>query len=141
MKWSILAPVLVVLPFAAAIAEENPLPSGFTTEPVLKSTTTADGDPLRLPSGKPEITSVIGILEPGGQTARHQHPVPVYVYVLEGEIESRTEGGEPRAYKAGEAFLESVDRWHQAFNTGDGPSKILVVFIGEEGAKTTVASQ
>jgi hypothetical protein len=27
--------------------------------------------------------------------------------------------------------------WHQAFNEGDQPTKILVVFFGEEGKPTT----
>lgn len=137
MKIRLIASALLVLPFSAALAQDDALPQGFTTESVLKSTTTADGDPLQLPSGTPEIVSVIGTLEPGGQTARHQHPVPVYVYVLEGELEVRGDEGEPRTYSAGEAFLESVNRWHQGFNTGDAPTKILVVFIGAEGEQTT----
>jgi quercetin dioxygenase-like cupin family protein len=142
MKKLLAALVLVVLPCSAAIAQDDALPSGFKAQSVLKSTKTADGDPLKLPqSGNPEIVSVIGTLEPGGRTARHQHPVPVYVYVMEGELEVKTEGGEPRHYKAGDAFLESVDRWHQAFNKSAGESKILVVFIGEEGKPTTIASK
>jgi quercetin dioxygenase-like cupin family protein len=60
---------------------------------------------------------------------------------MEGQLEVKTEGGEPRSYKAGEAFLESVDRWHQAFNNADSDTKILVVFIGEEGKPTTIASK
>jgi len=120
---------------------DQALPSGFKAEPVLKESTTADGDPLQLPGGTAEIISVIGTLDPGGRTARHQHPVPVYVYVLEGEIEVQTEGGEPRQYKQGDAFLESMNKWHQAFNKGQSPTKILVVFIGEQGKPTTVTSQ
>ena len=142
MKWFAAAFVSLVLPLSAAVAQDDPLPSGFEAQPVLKSTKTADGEPLQLPqSGTAEIVSVIGTLEPGGRTARHQHPVPVYVYVMEGELEVQTEGGEPRNYKAGEAFLESVNQWHQAFNRTDAQTKILVVFIGEEGKPTTVTSQ
>ena len=141
MKLSFFAPVLFVVPLASASAQDNPLPEGFSTQAVLKSSVTADGDPLQLPSGSPEIVSVIGTIEPGGRTPRHQHPVPVYVYVLEGELEVITEGGEPRVQKAGEAFLESVNRWHQAFNKSDKQTRILVVFIGEEGKPTTVASK
>jgi quercetin dioxygenase-like cupin family protein len=120
---------------------EDALPAGFATVPVLKSGLTADGDPLALPGGTPEIVSVIGTLESGGRTARHQHPVPVYVYVLEGELEVQTEGKDVRHYSAGEAFLESINRWHQAFNNSGSPTKILVVFIGEAGKPTTVAAQ
>jgi quercetin dioxygenase-like cupin family protein len=130
-----------LMPTSAAAQADEALPSGFKAEPVLKETKTADGDPIQLPSGTAEIVSVIGTIEAGGRTARHQHPVPVYVYVLEGELEVQTEGGEPRQYKQGEAFLESVNQWHQAFNNGQSPTKILVVFIGEEGKPTTVTSQ
>jgi quercetin dioxygenase-like cupin family protein len=129
--------------FSPALAQDNmALPQGFKAEPVLKSGKTADGDPLKFPATeKAEIVSVIGTLEPGGRTALHQHPVPVYVYLLEGSLTVKTEGGEPRNYKAGQAFLESVNKWHQAFNEGDQPTKILVVFMGEEGKPTTQAKQ
>ena len=131
-----------VLTVSMAAAADNPLPSGFKTQAVLKSTKTADGDPLQFPqSGAAEVVSVIGTIEPGGRTARHQHPVPVFVYVMEGELEVKTEGGEPRHYKAGDAFLESVNHWHQAFNKSASETKILVVFIGEEGKPTTVVEK
>ena len=77
-------------------------------------------------------------MQPGGRTARHQHPVPVYVYVLEGELQVQTDGKEPRQYKTGEAFLESVNTWHQAYNKGSIPTRILVVFVGQEGMPSTV---
>lgn len=139
------AAALSVLAFFASVppgstADTSALPQGFEVAPVLKSTTTADGDPLAYPrTDKPQIVSVVGTLAPGGRTALHQHPVPVFVYLLEGSLTVETEGGEPRHYKAGEAFLESVDRWHQAFNNGDTPARLLVVFVAEEGKPTTVA--
>lgn len=122
--------------------ENQALPKGFKTTPVLKSAKTADGDALVYPkTDKPEIVSVIGTLDPGGRTPLHQHPVPVYVYVLDGALEVQTEGKSVRNYKAGEAFLESVGLWHQAFNKTDKPVKLLVVFVGEEGKPTTQAKQ
>jgi quercetin dioxygenase-like cupin family protein len=123
----------------SAGATDQALPTGFETKPVLKSGKTADGDLLQLPkTEKPEIISVIGTLQPGGRTARHQHPVPVYVYVLEGELEVQADGSQARQYKTGDAFLESVNKWHQAHNNGSTPAKILVVFVGEEGKPSTV---
>jgi quercetin dioxygenase-like cupin family protein len=123
----------------AAGATDEALPAGFETKPVLKSGKTAEGDPLQFPrTEKPEIVSVIGTLQPGGRTARHQHPIPVYVYVMEGELEVQTDGHAARQYKAGDAFLESVNMWHQARNKGSTPTRILVVFVGEEGKPTTI---
>lgn len=121
-----------------AQAQDNPLPAGFTTQPLLKSTMTRDNEPIRYPSVNPEMISVIGTLEKGGRTPLHLHPIPVYVYVLQGEIELRTEGKATHRYKTGDAFIESQNRKHQAFNVADGPSRLLVVFVGEVGKPTTV---
>jgi len=128
--------------FAQAAADDQALPKGFKSTPVLKSGLTAGKKPIEYPkAGKAEIISVIGQLEPGGRTALHQHPVPVYVYVLEGTLTVQAQGAEAREYKPGQAYLEDVNHWHQAFNKGDAPVKILVVFVGEEGKPTTIAAK
>jgi quercetin dioxygenase-like cupin family protein len=132
---------LVLLAGTVAVAQEDPLPQGFETQSLLKSSVSRDDDPIVYPTGKPEVISVIGTLAKDGRTALHEHPVPVYVYIMEGEVELRTEGKEPHRYKAGEAFIETQNRKHQAFNVSDVPSKILVVFIGEQGKPTTVAAE
>jgi quercetin dioxygenase-like cupin family protein len=143
MKRHFTTTAIAIAMASAAVAQHHSasdaLPTGFETKPVLKSTKTADGDPLQFPSGgTPEIVSVIGTLQPGGRTARHQHPIPVYVYVLEGELQVQTDDKEPRHYRTGDAFLESVNTWHQAYNKGSTPARILVVFVGEEGRPSTV---
>jgi quercetin dioxygenase-like cupin family protein len=128
------------VPLAQAAGEDQALPKGFKTTPVLKSGLTAGKKQIEYPkTAKAEIISVIGQLEPGGRTALHQHPVPVYVYVLEGTLTVQDQGAEARDYKPGQAFLEDVNHWHQAFNKGSAPAKILVVFVGEEGKPTITA--
>ncbi len=130
------------MPVAQAQSGDDALPKGFKTTPVLKSGKTAGNMPIDYPkTGKAEIISVIGEMEPGGRTARHQHPVPVYVYVLEGTVTVQAEGAQARDYKPGQAFLEDINHWHQAFNKGTTPVKILVVFVGEEGKPTTVTAK
>jgi quercetin dioxygenase-like cupin family protein len=135
-KTSALAAMMFVA--VGAAQAQDALPAGFKSQPVLKTGQTRDNDPIVYPSGKPLIISVIGTLEPGGRTSLHQHPVPTYVYILEGEVELRTEGQKPHRYKAGEAYIESLNRTHQVFNIGKGPVRYLVVFVGEEGTPTTV---
>ena len=123
-------------------SDSEALPKGFKTTPVLKTAQTASNMTLAYPkAGQAEVVSVTGELEPGGRTARHQHPVPVFVYVLEGTITVQADGGEPREYAPGKAFVEDVNHWHQAFNKGTTPVKILVVFMGEEGKPTTINAQ
>lgn len=120
-------------------AGDQALPKGFKTTPVLKSVQTASNRKLEYAKAtQAEIVSVIGELEPGGRTSRHQHPVPVFVYVLEGTLTVQADGGQPREYAPGKAFMEDINHWHQAFNKGTAPVKILVVFMGEEGKPTTI---
>ncbi len=144
MKLHVFAGVALIAMTGMAVAQQqhaadHALPSGFETKPLLKSGKTADGDPVQYPkTEKAEIVAVTGTLAPGGRTPLHQHPIPVYVYVMEGELEVQTEGKEARHYKTGDSFIESVNRSHQAFNKGSSPAKILVVFVGEEGRPTTV---
>jgi quercetin dioxygenase-like cupin family protein len=127
---------------ATALAQDSALPAGFKTQPLLKSGQTRDKQPIAYPkTGRPEIISVIGIIEPGGRTPLHEHPVPTYVYVLEGEVELQSDGGQTHRYKAGEAYIEALNRKHQLFNKGSAPAKVLVVFVGEEGKSTTVAAK
>jgi quercetin dioxygenase-like cupin family protein len=136
-----LACVALFMPAGMASAQDDALPAGFATTPVISTGVTRDGDPLVYPSGTPAIISVIGTIEPGGRTPLHQHPVPVYVYILEGEVELRTDGGDPFRYTAGEAYIEALNRDHQLFNVGDAPARVLVVFVGQDGTPTTVAAQ
>jgi quercetin dioxygenase-like cupin family protein len=131
----------LAIPLATALAQDDALPAGFAAQSLIKTTVTRDNEPIVYPTGTPEMVSVIGTLEKGGRTALHEHPVPVYVYIMEGEVELKSEGGEPHRYKAGEAFIEAQNRKHQAFNVADTPTKLLVVFVGEEGKPTTVAAQ
>jgi quercetin dioxygenase-like cupin family protein len=118
---------------------DQALPKGFKTTPVLKSVQTASNMKIEYArAGQAEVVSVIGELEPGGRTSRHQHPVPVFVYVLEGTLTVQADGGPAREYAQGKAFIEDMNHWHQAFNKGTVPVKILVVFMGEEGKPTTI---
>ena len=101
---------------------------------ILQASTTADGTPIAYPlTDKPEITAAIVEIPPGGETAMHKHPVPTFVYVMEGVVDVPTEGGETRHYKAGDAFLEVVNKIHKGVNKGDGPARALVIYIGEQG--------
>lgn len=140
MQRLVIVSLVTLVMFATASAQDDrALPKGFKVTPVLKTGQTASHAKIEYPRmTQAEVVSVIGELEPGGRTARHQHPVPVFVYVLEGTLMVQAEGGQPREYKPGQAFMEDVNHWHQAFNKGGEPVKILVVFMGEEGKPTTI---
>jgi quercetin dioxygenase-like cupin family protein len=107
---------------------------GLKSTPVLKSAATVTGQPVEYPrTDTPEVVSVILELAPGGEVGRHMHPIGGHVYVLEGAVTLEVEGGPRKEYRAGEAFIEPREQWHNARNTGATPARVLVVTFGEQG--------
>ena len=107
---------------------------GFKATPIFKGSTTMAGQKLEyLKTDKPEITSLLIELEPGGEVGRHRHLISGYVYVMEGAITVEMEDGTRHVFQAGQSFLEATNTWHNAKNMGKVPIKLLVVTSGEEG--------
>ena len=111
---------------------------GMKSSTVLQTTTTAIGQPLQFPQTRNQFTGVVIELAPGGEVGRHMHPVPNFVYVLNGDITIEAEGHPARTYSAGQSFVESTNTWHNGINRGTTTVQILVVFAGEEGKPVTV---
>ena len=128
---------LLIPPAAADEAAKKA--SGFEAKPLFKASQTADGGALMLPApDKAEITSAAVTIQPGGHTALHQHPVVSFVYILEGELDVH-QGEIVRHYKAGDALIEPINSPMQAFNSGAGVTRMLVVNLGEQGKPSMVA--
>ncbi len=79
-------------------------------------------------------------LEPGQQTGWHTHPVPVFGYILEGELTVDYGAKGVRTYVKGEGLAEAMNEAHNGRNTGLGPVTILAVFIGVEGMPASFVS-
>jgi quercetin dioxygenase-like cupin family protein len=130
--------LLVVSP---AIAAEPYEAEGFEGQPVLVTTQTADGGVISYPSaGAPQIVAVVLTIQPGGRSDLHHHPVPAFVYVLEGEFELR-QGNVAWTIKAGEALVEPIESKLQAFNPGSVPTKVLVVHVGSTEVEPIIRDQ
>jgi quercetin dioxygenase-like cupin family protein len=107
--------------------------------PLLSSGQTIVGETLNYPSGAPaRITAAILTLPPGAATGWHTHGVPVFGYILDGELTVDYGDKGNRVYRAGEALLEAIQVAHNGRNTGSGPMRILAVFMGVEGSSTSV---
>lgn len=101
---------------------------------VSKNATTDAGEPISyLSTPNAEVTSAILSLPPGGKTKWMTHPVPGYIYVLEGELTVEFEDGSHLKFKQGQAFMQARTKWHRGINEGSGPMRFLAVFYGEKG--------
>lgn len=104
-----------------------------------QSETTITKQPLVYPAGRQaQVTSLVITLAPGEAVKEHMHPVPLYGYILDGELTITYEKEAPLTFKKGEAFIEAVNTWHFGKNTGTVPTRILAVFIGAEGLPNVV---
>jgi quercetin dioxygenase-like cupin family protein len=127
---------------AAVLAAPAAAQVKFTATPILQSGVTVAGAPIAYPkTDSAEITSLRVDIGPGGETGRHMHPYPTFVYVLEGTVDVEMEGGGTRSYKAGDSFLEVLNTWHNGRNHGTATTKLLVVFVGVHGKPGMVRAQ
>jgi quercetin dioxygenase-like cupin family protein len=121
--------LLAATPFHSGQAQDYP-----TAKPVLSSGVTVAGETIHYPTGTAKVDAAIVTVAPGARTGWHRHGVPLFAYILAGElIVDYGEKGK-RTYKAGDGFLEAMDWPHDGHNPGATPVSILVVYMGAEGA-------
>ena len=108
-------------------------------EKVFSGNKTAVGETIRYPEGDPvDIRSLIVTLMPGETTGWHKHGVPAFGYILSGQVTVDYGVKGKRTYKKGEGFVDAMNWWHNGINDGDGPVRILVVFMGAQGAEAVI---
>jgi quercetin dioxygenase-like cupin family protein len=132
------AALLLAAVFAAA-DRVNAEDAGVLARPLLSTGTTILGETLHYPtSGPAHVTAAVVTLAPGVKTSLHRHGVPMFAYILEGEITVDYGDRGKRTYRQGDAFMETMDVPHFGADAGNGPVRILTVYIGAEGAPPDV---
>jgi quercetin dioxygenase-like cupin family protein len=97
-------------------------------------TTTIAGEPLAYPNTPdPVISSYVVTIPPGTVTPWMTHPVPAYLYVLEGTLTVELIDGTRQTFDAGHSLLQSRTTWHRGRNEGTTPMRFLAVFVGAKG--------
>lgn len=104
---------------------------------LLKTTTTWDGQPIRYPQGKAEVTALRVDIAPGTDTGWHTHSAPSFAVMLEGELEVTLEDGRVKKLQAGDVLAEVVKTPHIGHNRGVIPVKLVVFYAGTKGGATT----
>ena len=114
---------------------------GVTITPLVQGSKTLNGKAIEFPKQNAEMTAIMVEIAPGAEIGLHMHPVPLVVYVLQGALDVEIQGGEKHVIVEGKAFLEVVNTWHNGFNRGKTPVKILVVFAGEAGKQNLIRAE
>ena len=105
---------------------------------LLSTTQTVLGQAIVYPAEAPaKVDAAIVSMQPGEETGWHQHDVPMFGYILEGEVTVTYAGKGTHVYRQGDALIEAIDIPHNGRNTGNGPARILAVFMGADGVPDT----
>ena len=90
-------------------------------------------------SGK-EAMMVTVEYAPGASSPEHRHNAHTFVYVLEGAVVMQVKGGKEVTLGPGQTFYESPDDVHTVSRNASStsPAKLLVFFVKQTGAPTTV---
>ena len=109
-----------------------------TVASLLSTGQTILSQPIAYPTHSPaKIVSAIVTMLPGEETDWHQHDVPMFGYILEGEVTVTYAGKGTHVYRQGDALMEAIDIPHNGRNTGKIPARILAVFMGADGVPDT----
>ena len=111
-----------------------PPPPSYPAVPLLSTGTTIVGEKIRYPSGDAHVTAAIVTLAPGARTVLHRHDVPLFAYILEGELTVDYGAHGKRTYTQGQSLMEAMAVPHFGVNTGTTPMRLIGVYMGADGA-------
>ncbi|MEW6585637.1 MAG: cupin domain-containing protein [Nitrospirota bacterium] len=135
-----LAIMLVIFVFGVPyIVVAGDYGAGVKSTLILKTTSTTGNYPVKyLNTQNAEITVAKVEIKPGAETGWHSHPVPLYAYVLEGNLTVEIKGGNTYHFAAGDAIVEVVNIPHNGRNLGTMPVVLIAFYTGEVGKLNAV---
>jgi quercetin dioxygenase-like cupin family protein len=113
--------------------------TAYPVVPLLSASTSIVGEPIQYPAtGAAHVTAAIVTVAPGGKTIMHEHGVPMFAYILDGELTVDYGAHGKRVYRKGDALMEAMTVPHFGSNTGAEPVRILAVYMGSQGAQEKI---
>lgn len=113
----------------ASVAYEN-----ITAKPIPleQGPKTILGQDFKYPSGTPLIKAFDITIPAGKQTSLHSHAIPLYAYVIFGELEVDYGSKGKRIFKAGSSYIEAINWCHSGKSLGGKPARLIGVYLGQE---------
>ena len=124
--------------FWAGLSMARPPETLSKVDVLLSTQKTIIGQPISYPEQTPaKITAAMITMLPGQSTGWHKHDVPLFAYIIDGELTVDYGSHGKRVYRSGDTFMEAIEAPHDGTVTGQTPAKLLAVFMGAEGLKNT----
>lgn len=93
----------------------------------------------------PDVPGKFGLMvsvtyAPGQESVPHSHPGSVFVYVVEGEVQSQLDNGKLVTYKAGQSWYEAPGAVHSASRNASKtkPARLVAWMMADEAGEVVV---
>ena len=126
----------ILLTTACASTSNNVVPGNPSSETLLESTASWDGEGFTYPDGEAQITISRVKIPKGARLPMHCHPVPLGGYLVKGLLEVQKEDGSTFLLKKDEPLIEVSMQWHYGRALED--TEILVIYSGASGIPVTL---
>lgn len=128
--------LLLLMPLGVWAGEYN---AGVQSKMILQTEKMSNGEPIDyLDADQPQVTVMTVDIVPGAGTGWHSHPIPVYAYVMAGQLTVEIEGGKTAEFREGDAIIEVVKLRHNGINHGKVPVKLLVFYLGAKDVANVI---
>ena len=108
-------------------------------EKLLTTDTTSLGQSIVYPKfSHPEVTIQKITFPPGASTGWHKHEIPIFSYVLQGELTVETEDHKILKFGENSSFAESINTFHNGTNMGEKDLIVIAMYMGTVGEKLAI---
>ena len=132
--------VILVVASGLMLFMQNTAAAGEVSSSILVNESVSwDGGAFEYAKGKPEITIQKLDISTGSEEvslAVHCHTIPLAAYVLKGSVKVVNSSGENRLFRAGDAFIEVMNKWHKGVFVED--TELIVFYAGQKGVTLSV---
>jgi quercetin dioxygenase-like cupin family protein len=101
-----------------------------TVETLMATGETVLGQAIAYPPGAAKVTAAIVTVPPGGETGWHTHAVPLFGYILAGELTVDYGADGLHTYRPGDTLMEAMNHPHNGMNRGTADVRLLAVYMG-----------
>lgn len=129
-KQSLLISLLGMICIAVNVQAKDLSKNTIEVKKLFNGDQNAIGQILAYPTGDLELTSELIVVPPAKETGWHMHAVPMFGYIIAGEITVDYGNKGRHVYKEGEAIIEAMNWAHNGKNTGKKNARIVVLYMG-----------
>jgi len=108
-------------------------------ETLLKTDTTSIGQKIVYPNFlSDEVTIAKVTIPPGKSTGWHKHTIPVFAYVLKGNLTVELENKQLKQFPENTTFSEVINTFHNGINNGKIDVVLIAFYMGEKGKPLSI---